>query len=124
MSWTTGVQMLIGAGIFSLHHCVLTSSGVHPTPYPMGAGIKWPWCEADHSPPSSAKVKNTCSYIPPLPHMSSCCDSLSGGYVLMVWYLVKNRDNFAFVIYVLYNCQMCWNSVFKICHPKHVCVTV
>jgi hypothetical protein len=36
--------------------------------------VKWPGCEADHTPPSSAKVKNTWSYIPISPSffMASC----------------------------------------------------
>jgi hypothetical protein len=47
-------------------------------------GIKWPGREADHSPPSSAEVKN-CGAIPVLPHTSS-------------WYsasLIKHRNNAA-----------------------------
>jgi hypothetical protein len=31
-------------------------------------GVEWPECKADHSPPSSAEVKNG-GAIPPLPHM-------------------------------------------------------
>jgi hypothetical protein len=31
-------------------------------------GVKWPGCEVDHSPPSSAEVKNECNYTsaPPI----------------------------------------------------------
>jgi hypothetical protein len=47
-------------------------------------GVKRPGREADHSPPSSAEVKNAWSYTSTLP------------FVFMAWYLVKNRDNFAF----------------------------
>jgi len=39
----------------------------------LSLGINWPGCEADHSPPSSAEVKNAWSNIskhPPL-HMTS-----------------------------------------------------
>jgi hypothetical protein len=51
-------------GIFSLCHCGQTGSGAHPSSYPMGLGL-FPWDgevkqllhEANHSPPSSAKVK-------------------------------------------------------------------
>jgi hypothetical protein len=51
-----------GAGNFSLHHCIQNGSGAHPASYPMGTrgsfhGVKRPVREADHSPPSSAKVK-------------------------------------------------------------------
>jgi hypothetical protein len=51
-----------GAGNFSLHHCVRNGSGSHSASYPMGTsgsflGVKRPGREADHSPPSSAEVK-------------------------------------------------------------------
>jgi len=32
-----GAQVLLGAGNFSLRHCVQTSSGAHPASYPVGA---------------------------------------------------------------------------------------
>jgi len=52
--------------------------------------FKRPGREADHSPPSRAKVKNAWSYTfkPP--------------YVFMVWGLVKHRDNFNFYLYFIY----------------------
>jgi hypothetical protein len=61
------VQFPAGAGNFSLHHCLQNGSGAHPASYPMGIrssslGVKWPGREADHSPPSSAEVKNEWSY--------------------------------------------------------------
>jgi hypothetical protein len=37
-----GVQVLAGAGNFSLHHHVLTGSGVHPASYPMGTRGSFP----------------------------------------------------------------------------------
>jgi hypothetical protein len=49
---------------FSSSPCVQTSSGAHPASYPMGTGGSfprnkaWPGRDADHSPPSSAEVKN------------------------------------------------------------------
>jgi hypothetical protein len=60
-------QFLAGAGNFSLHHYVLNGSGDHPASYPLGTrgsfpGVKQLGCEADHSPPSSAEVKNAWSY--------------------------------------------------------------
>jgi hypothetical protein len=56
-----------GAGNFSLHHRVQNGSGAHPASYPMGTGgsfpgVKRPGRRADHSPPSSAEVKNAWSY--------------------------------------------------------------
>jgi hypothetical protein len=51
------------------HRCVQTGSGAHPFSYPgvLSLGVKWPVPEADHSPPSSAKVKNSWSYTPTSP---------------------------------------------------------
>jgi len=59
---------------FFPHHHVQTGSGAHPSSCPMGtralvSGIRQPGHEADHSPPSSAKVnKNawSCTYTPPI----------------------------------------------------------
>jgi hypothetical protein len=45
---------------FSSSPCVQTSSGAHPASYSMGTerGKARPGRDADHSPPSSAEVKN------------------------------------------------------------------
>jgi hypothetical protein len=49
---------------FSSSPCVQTGSGAHPASYPMGTGGSFPGGkarpgrDADHSPPSSAEVKN------------------------------------------------------------------
>jgi hypothetical protein len=50
--------------------------------YPRSTGIKRPEREADHSPPSSAEVKNTWSY------------TSTPQYVFVAWCLVGHRDNF------------------------------
>jgi hypothetical protein len=53
-------------------------------PGALSLGVKRPEHEVDHSPPSSAEVKNAWSYTSiPL-------------YVFMAWCLVKHRDNFTF----------------------------
>jgi hypothetical protein len=53
------VRSPTGAEDFSFSPCVQTGSGAHPASYPMGTGGKVrPGCDADHSPPSSAEVKN------------------------------------------------------------------
>jgi hypothetical protein len=63
---------------FSLLHNVQNGSGAHPTSYPMGTGralsleVKWQGSEADHSPPSNAKVKNG-GAIPPHPLVFMAC---------------------------------------------------
>jgi hypothetical protein len=56
------VQFMVGAGNFSLHHCIQNGSGAHPASYPVGTralslGVKQLGLEADHSPPSSVEVK-------------------------------------------------------------------
>jgi hypothetical protein len=61
------VRFPAGAENFSLHQRVQNGSGAHPASYPMGTrgsfpGVKWPEREADHSPPSTAEVKNAWSY--------------------------------------------------------------
>jgi hypothetical protein len=58
----TGVRIPVGAGNFSLHHHVKTGSETHTASYPMGTGCSFPGVkrtgrEADHSPPSTAEVK-------------------------------------------------------------------
>jgi hypothetical protein len=58
------VRSPTGAEDFSSSPCVQTGSGAHPASYSMGTegpfpGVKArPGCDADHSPPSSAEVKN------------------------------------------------------------------
>jgi hypothetical protein len=52
---------------FSLLHIVQTGSEAHPVAYPLGTGgsspeLQRPEREADHSPPTSAEVKNSWSY--------------------------------------------------------------
>jgi hypothetical protein len=61
-SRNSSVAIAGGAGNFSLHHRVQNGSGAHPASYPMCTrgsflGVKRPGREADHSPPSSAEVK-------------------------------------------------------------------
>jgi hypothetical protein len=58
----------------SLLHSVQTDSGAHTASYPVGTGgdfrgLKRPGSEADHSPPSSTKVKNG-GAVTPLPRVS------------------------------------------------------
>jgi hypothetical protein len=61
--WTTGVRSPTEAEDFSSSLCVQTGSGAHPASCPKGTGGPFPGGkarperDADHSPPSSAKVK-------------------------------------------------------------------
>jgi hypothetical protein len=56
------IRFPAGAGKFSPHHRAQNSSGAHPASYPMCTrcsfpGVKRPGRESDHSPSSSAEVK-------------------------------------------------------------------
>jgi hypothetical protein len=86
------VRFPAGAGNFSLHHRIQNGSGAYPASYQwvpgaLSLGIKRPGREADHSPPSSAEVKNAWSY------------NSTPKYVFMAWCLVKRRYNFTFSVY-------------------------
>jgi hypothetical protein len=62
--WTMEVRFPTGAEDFSSRPCVQTGSGANPASYPMGTGGPFPGGkarpgrDADHSPPSSAEVRN------------------------------------------------------------------
>jgi hypothetical protein len=75
MGWTAGVRFPARIIDFSLPHNIQTGIAAHPVCYKIGTEgsfprVKRPGREADHSPPSSAEVKNG-DAIPPLTHMSS-----------------------------------------------------
>jgi hypothetical protein len=85
MGWVIRVWIPVGAGNYTSHHCVQTSSGAHPASYPTGTRGSFPGGkavgrEADHSPPSSAEVKNAWTY--------SCTPQ----YAFMVWCSVKEES--------------------------------
>jgi hypothetical protein len=70
------VRFLAGVGNFSLHYRVQNGSGAHPASYPMGTRavslqVKRPGREADHSPPSSAEVKELVELYLRSPNTSS-----------------------------------------------------
>jgi hypothetical protein len=59
---------------FSPLHVVQTDSGVHLASYPMDTGghfpaLKRPGRETDHSPPTSAELKNKWNYISTPPYV-------------------------------------------------------
>jgi hypothetical protein len=94
MEWMIGVLGLYswqGLGIFL--HTTVFRMALRPTQpsiqWVLGAlslGVKWPRSEADHSPPSTAEVKNMWHYTS-IPQ-----------YTFMAWYLLKHRDNFTFTL--------------------------
>jgi hypothetical protein len=58
----SGARFPAGAGNFYLLHTVWDGFGAHAASYPMGTRGSFPCSKADHSPPSSAEVKNVCRY--------------------------------------------------------------
>jgi hypothetical protein len=102
-----------GAGNFSLHHHVQNGSGTHPASYPMGTrdfsvGVKRPRREADHSPPSSAEVKNAQSY------------TSAPQYAFVVWCQVKRSTGTTLpYIYIQISVHCCRSALF--CKPTNQC---
>jgi hypothetical protein len=89
MGWTAGVRFSTWKGIFLLAMKSRPALGDHPASYSRVPGAVSPGGkamrrEADHSPPSSAEVKNAWSYTSTLPH------------VFKVLYLIKYGENFTF----------------------------
>jgi hypothetical protein len=87
--WTIGVLRFDSRreqGIFFFTAASRTSLGpTQPIQWvaeALSLAVKRLGCEADHSPPSSAEVKNACSY------------TSAPQYVFMAWCLVKQRDYF------------------------------
>jgi hypothetical protein len=73
--WKVRLRFPVGTSDFSLLCCVQAGSEAHPAFLPMDTGAhspeaKRPGRVADHSPPSSAEIKNG-GAMPPFPHMSS-----------------------------------------------------
>jgi hypothetical protein len=69
MGWTAGVRFLARTRDYSLSHRFRISSGAHPVSYLIGTGVlfsgaKRPGREGDHSPSSSAEVKNGGAILP------------------------------------------------------------
>jgi hypothetical protein len=60
MGWTVQGSNPVWASDLSLLQNVQTGPGAHPSMYSVGsfAGLKRPECEVNHSPLSSAKLKN------------------------------------------------------------------
>jgi hypothetical protein len=86
------------AGNFSLYHRVQNGTAAHPAFYPMGTQGLFPWKwlgrEADHSPPSSAEVKEWLELYLHSPNTSSWRGAQ-----------LKHRDNFNFCLpFLLFKC--------------------
>jgi hypothetical protein len=64
--------------------------------------VKRPGREAGHSPTSSAEGKNAWNYKSTPP------------YVFMVWYLVKHRDNFRYLVLTGFAPKCCWPNLISV----------
>jgi hypothetical protein len=76
------IPFLAGAGNFSLHHRVQNGSGAHPASYPVGTRGSFPAVkpsgrEADHSLPSTSKVKECVELYLHSPYTPSWHDAQS-----------------------------------------------
>jgi hypothetical protein len=100
MGWTFGVlgfdsQWELGIFFFTTASRTALGPTQHPiqrVPGSLSLGVKRPWREADHSPPSSAEVKNALSY------------TYTPQYAFMAWCLVKHRGNFSFTVTSFFGC--------------------
>jgi hypothetical protein len=86
-----------GLGIFlftsaSRTALVATQPPIQWVPVVLSLGVKRAGYEADRSPPSSAEVKNACSYTSTIPYVFVEC-------------LVKHRNNFTFTFLYLYSIE-------------------
>jgi hypothetical protein len=97
MGWTIGVlgfdsRRELGIFLFTTASGTALGPTQPPIQWVTGAvslGVKRPGREADHSPPSSAEIKNAWNY------------TSTPQYAFMVWCLVKHRDNFTFTFTTL-----------------------
>jgi hypothetical protein len=84
------VRFPAGTGNFSLHHRVQNGCGAHTASYPVGTrgsflAVKRSGSEADHSPPSTAEIKECVELYFHSPSTPSWRDAQ-----------LKHRDNFTF----------------------------
>jgi hypothetical protein len=88
MGWTTGVRFSAGA----LNKISFSTTTSRPALGPTQPPVQWVLVvrqsehEADHLPASSAEVKNVWNYT-----------SITPRPAIMVWCLIKYRDNFTYV---------------------------
>jgi hypothetical protein len=98
-----GSQQELGIFLFTTMFRMALEPTQPPIQWARGAlslGLKRPGREADHLPPSSAKVKNAWSY------------TSTPQYIFMAWCLVKHRDNFTFSIWCYLHSQQNFLSFF------------
>jgi hypothetical protein len=117
----------------SLLHVVQNSSGAHPASYPIGTwalfqGLKRPGRGADHSPSSSAEVRNG-GAIPPLSHKSFSVPGLNSK-VSWAPLCKPTAPPFAAVVYLFVTCLstsahcLLLIHFYRILCARYLCVTV
>jgi len=81
-----------------------TQSPIQYVPWTFSPEVKRPEREADHSPPSSAEIKNVWSYISPLSISLHGLVLNEKTDLFTAWYLVKHRDylTFSFTVIISY----------------------
>jgi hypothetical protein len=88
--WGSRVRFSAGAGNFSLHYRVQNGSGAHPASYPVGTRGSFPGDKAARArswPLTSIQCRG-----------QECVELYL--HVFMVWYLVKQRDNFTLLLHI------------------------
>jgi hypothetical protein len=80
---------------------LIANQGSTQPPNQWVCGVFFPWIkrpgrEADNSPASNAEVTNAWRYTSTPQYTFA---SLRAGYVFMAWYIVKHRNNFAFLLF-------------------------
>jgi hypothetical protein len=88
MGWMARVLFLERIFLFA----TMSISGMGNAPWELFFE-KWPGHEADHSPPSSVKVKNSWSYTSSVPYIGIIC-----AYVFMAQCLIKHKNNFTITL--------------------------
>jgi hypothetical protein len=104
-----GTRFLAGARNFSLFYRIQTGFATHPVSYAMGSGVSFPEVkrpvhEADHSPPSSAEIKNEWRYTStPIRFHGEVLSWAQGQLYLLHTHIIIVRDGLAFGEYPVQN---------------------
>jgi hypothetical protein len=118
----SGVRVPVGAGNFSLHHSVQTGSEAQPASYSMDNRCSFPGGkaagrEADHSPQSSAEVKNawSCTFIPQYAFMARCSVKAQGRLYLFTFY----HSSWVIVLFII-SIRNTWKWAFCFSYLRHM----
>jgi len=114
------VRVPAGAGNFSPHHCVQTSSKPHPASYPMGADALSLGREAAHSPPSSVEVKNAWSHtlLPQYAFIAGPSVKTQGQVYLYRTLHIRRVIKLTGVMIEGFNCYQLHTKIYPICFSQ------